>query len=99
MLLHFLRGCLPWQGLKATNQEEKEELILMKKQTISTGDLCEGLPVQFAAYFDHIRSLDFDNKPKYSNLRKIFRGLFVHEGFDHGHIFNWTILKYMMTTE
>ena len=98
MLLYFLRGSLPWQGLKVTDQTQKEELILEKKKTISTGDLCEGLSWEFAAYFDYIRSLGFDDKPKYSYLRKLFRALFVREGFDHDHVFDWTILKYLMAT-
>lgn len=99
MLLYFLRGCLPWQGLEAINQKQKEELILDAKQTINTGDLCNGLPGEFRTYFDHIRSLGFDDKPKYSYLRKIFSNLFIREGFDYDNVFDWTILKYMMTIQ
>lgn len=99
MLLYFIRPSLPWQGLKAANHEQREELILEKKQTISVEELCEGLPRAFAAYFDYIRSLGFDDKPKYSYLRKIFRDLFVREGFNHDNVFDWTILKYLQTTE
>ncbi len=99
MLLYFLRGCLPWQGLTATNQEQKEKLILAKKQAISTKDLCEGLPQEFAAYFDHVRSRGFDDNPQYAHLRKIFRALFARQGFDHDHVYDWTILKYLMTIE
>jgi casein kinase I family protein HRR25 len=99
MLLYFLRGCLPWQGLTATNQEQKEELILAMKQTISTEDLCEDLPREFATYFKYVRSRGFDDKPQYAYLRKIFRALFVRQGFDHDHVFDWTILKYLMTIQ
>ncbi|KAL9022929.1 MAG: hypothetical protein Q9196_007468, partial [Gyalolechia fulgens] len=99
MLLYFLRGSLPWQGLTAADQTQKEELILKEKETINIEDLCEGLPGEFAAYFDHIRSLDFDKEPKYSYLRKIFRDLFVREGFDYDHVYDWTVLKYLMATQ
>ncbi|KAI4145224.1 MAG: hypothetical protein LQ341_002444, partial [Variospora aurantia] len=99
ILLYFLRGCLPWQGLKATNQEQEEKLILAKKQAISTKDLCDGLPREFAAYFDHVRSRGFDDNPQYAHLRKIFRALFLRQGFDHDHVYGWTILKYLMTVE
>jgi len=88
MLLYFLRGSLPWQGLTATDQTQMEELILKEKRRINAEDLCEGLPQQFAVYFDYIRSLDFNEKPKYSYLRRIFRNLFVCEGFDYDHIFD-----------
>ena len=99
MLLYFLRGSLPWQGLKASNHDQRVGLILEKKKSISVEDLCEGLPRAFACYFDYIRSLGFDDKPKYSYLRKSFRDLFVREGFDHDHVFDWTILKYMQTVK
>ena len=95
MLLYFLQGSLPWQGLKATSHEQREELILETKKTTSVEDLCKGLPREFAAYFNYIRSVGFDDKPKYSYLRKTFRDLFVREGFHHDHVFDWTILKYL----
>jgi len=69
---------------------------LKKKRKIDIENLCEGLPRQFTIYFDYIRSLDFDEKSKYSYLRRIFRGLFVREGFDYDHVYDWTILEYLM---
>ena len=99
MLLYFLRGSLLWQGLTATDQTQKEELILEEKRKINTGDLCEDLPQEFAVYFDYIRSLKFDKKPKYSYLRKVFRDLFVREGFDYDHVYDWTILEYLRRKE
>lgn len=76
MILYFLRP-FPWQGLQAACQKQKEELVLEKKKTISTQDLCNGLPDKFAAYFDYIRFFRFENKLKYSYLRKIFRDFFI----------------------
>ena len=95
MLLYFLRGSLPWQGIEAEDQTEKEERILKKKQ-ISTENLCRGLPDEFRAYFDHVRSLEFGQIPAYAYLRRVFRSLFVREDFDYDHVFDWTILKYLM---
>ena len=99
MLLYFLRGSLPWDDLKTADYTELKELILERKRTIGTDDLCEGLPGEFAAYFGHIRSLGFDDKPNYSYLRKIFRNLFVREGFAHDYVFDWTILKFLMACQ
>lgn len=98
MLLYFLRGSLPWQGVEAGDQTQKEELIL-KKKSISIEDLCRGLPEEFGAYFAHIRSLDFCQIPAYNYLRRVFRNLFVRKDFDYDHIFDWTILKYLMEHE
>lgn len=95
MLLYFLRGSLPWQGLKTIEQTKKDELILEKKKTISTEELCRNLPKEFETYLDYIYSLDFDETPSYSYLRKIFRNLFVREGFNCDYVFDWTILEYL----
>lgn len=97
MLLYFLHGSLPWQGVEDVEQTEKEELILKKKR-ISTEDLCRGLPDEFRAYFDHIHSLESGQIPAYAYLRKAFRNLFARENFDYDHVFDWTILKYLMDT-
>lgn len=99
MLLYFLRGSLPWQGLKATNHDQREELILEKKKAIGAEDLCEGLPWEFAAYFNYIRSVGFDDEPKYSHLRQVFRDLFVRQGLEHDNVFDWTILIYLQTIQ
>ena len=96
MLLYFLRGSLPWQGLEAADAKQKDELVLKKKRKIDAEEVCEGLPREFVAYFDHIRSLAFDQKPKYSYLRKIFRHCFVRQSFKYDNVYDWTILKYMM---
>ena len=101
MLIYFLQGSLPWQGLKVddNDQTQKDALILEKKQTISTEDLCRDLPREFTLFFTHIRSLKFGETPAYAHLRKIFRRLFVREGYDHDHVFDWTILKYLMSMQ
>ncbi|KAL9045063.1 MAG: hypothetical protein Q9214_001848 [Letrouitia sp. 1 TL-2023] len=87
ILLYFLRGSLPWQGVEAGDQTQKEELVL-KKKSISTEDLYRGLPKGFGAYFDHIRSLNFGQIPAYTYLRRVFRNLFVREDFDYDHVFD-----------
>jgi casein kinase 1 len=42
--MYFLRGSLPWQGLKAATNKQKYERIGEKKQTTIIKDLCEGFP-------------------------------------------------------
>ncbi len=44
VFMYFLRGGLPWQGLKAATNKQKYERIGEKKQTTSVKDLCEGFP-------------------------------------------------------
>jgi len=44
VFMYFLRGGLPWQGLKAATNKQKYEKIGEKKQTTAIKDLCEGFP-------------------------------------------------------
>lgn len=94
VLMYFLRGSLPWQGLKAATKKQKYEKISEKKMATPTEILCKGFPTEFVVYFQYVRSLRFDDKPDYSYLRKLFRDLFVREGFVWDYVFDWTILKY-----
>lgn len=44
VFMYFLRGSLPWQGLKAATNKQKYEKIGEKKQTTAIKDLCDGYP-------------------------------------------------------
>ncbi len=76
VLIYFLKGSLPWQGLKAKNAQKKYRLILEKKQQVSIAQLCQGCPSQFAEFLAYTRSLKFDAKPDIPYLRKLFRDLY-----------------------
>lgn len=98
VMMYFCRGSLPWQGLKAATKKQKYDRIMEKKMTTSTDILCRGFPQEFAIYLNYVRSLRFDDKPDYSYLRKLFRDLFVREGFQYDYVFDWTIYKYVCAT-
>jgi len=97
VLMYFLRGSLPWQGLKAATKKQKYEKISEKKMTTPIEVLCKGYPPEFVTYFQVVRSLRFSDKPDYSYLRKLFRDLFIREGYQYDYVFDWTILKYQQT--
>ncbi|GAB4837980.1 Casein kinase 1-like protein 2 [Ancistrocladus abbreviatus] len=97
VLMYFLRGSLPWQGLKAGTKKQKYEKISEKKVSTSIDALCRGYPSEFASYFHYCRSLRFDDKPDYGYLKRIFRDLFIREGFQFDYVFDWTILKYQQS--
>lgn len=99
VLLYFLCGSLPWWRTRGTGDASQDECILRLKQETTADELCAGLPKQFASYFRHIRSLGFNDKPNYDNVRKIFRALLIREGYEHDNVFDWTILKFLMNQE
>ncbi|KAJ3209656.1 serine/threonine protein kinase [Dinochytrium kinnereticum] len=94
VLMYFCRGSLPWQGLKAATKKQKYDRIMEKKMTTPTEMLCRGFPNEFSVYINYTRSLRFDDKPDYSYLRKLFRDLFIREGYHYDYVFDWTVVKY-----
>jgi casein kinase 1 len=94
VLMYFLRGSLPWQGLKAVTKKQKYDKISDRKMATPVEQLCKGFPPEFATYFQYCRSLRFDDKPDYGYLRKLFRDLFAREAFTWDYVFDWTLLKY-----
>ena len=62
--------------------------------TTSTNQLCRGYADEFEIYLNYSRSLRFDDKPDYNYLRKLFRDLFIREGFLYDYVFDWTVVKF-----
>jgi serine/threonine protein kinase len=90
MLLYFLRGSLPWQGLPVAEDEDKFELISRKKRRTPLDELCEGAPPEFAEYLRIVRALGFDEEPDYQTLRELFAAAFQREGYVQDGVFDWT---------
>eukprot|EP01039_Chlorochromonas_danica_P001315 gene1315-1436_t len=93
VLMYFLRGSLPWQGLKATTKKQKYQRILERKQATHPDLLCRGYPSEFRDYFAHCSSLGFEDRPDYRYLKRIFRDLFERQGFEDDGIFDWDLRK------
>ncbi|KAF2198533.1 kinase-like protein [Delitschia confertaspora ATCC 74209] len=72
VFMYFLRGGLPWQGLKAATNKQKYEKIGEKKQTTPIKDLCDGFPEEFNKYLSYVRNLGFEDTPDYDYLRDLF---------------------------
>lgn len=72
VFMYFLRGSLPWQGLKAATNKQKYEKIGEKKQTTAIKELCDGFPEEFSIYLSYVRSLKFEEQPDYDYMRGLF---------------------------
>ena len=73
ILVYFMKGNLPWQGLKAKNMKEKYDKIKEKKISVSLDDLCRGLPDEFKTFIQYARDLKFEDRPDYSYLKNVIR--------------------------
>lgn len=94
ILMYFVQGTLPWQGLRAATKQQKYERISEKKMSTPIDVLCKGAPCEFATYLNYCRSLRFEEKPDYSYLRQLFRNLFHRQGFTYDYVFDWNMLKF-----
>mmetsp|Transcript_25468 Transcript_25468/g.57337 ORF Transcript_25468/g.57337 Transcript_25468/m.57337 type:complete len:413 (-) Transcript_25468:94-1332(-) len=91
VLLYFLRGQLPWQGLQAANQKEKYHKICLKKQNVPVRELCKGLPAEFGTLLCYCRNLKFEETPDYNYCRKLLREVFEAHNFTLDYVYDWTI--------
>ena len=96
ILMYFLRGSLPWQGLPAKTKEEKYEQIKIKKAVTSIEDLTQGHPRELCQFLNYSRKLKFEEKPDYQQLISMFRDLFVREGYDFDFQYDWILRKQQM---
>ena len=90
VFIYFLKGSLPWQGLKARNVKDKYEKIKEKKILTKIDDLCSGIPEEFNKYMTYCRKLKFTEKPDYAYLRNLFKNLFKSMQYVHDYQFDWT---------
>ena len=91
VLMYFLRGGLPWQGLKIRSKEDRYKKILAKKKETSSEELCKGFPEEFREFVEYTRNLEYSEQPDYDMLRNKFVNLVTKkmgENFDY--IYDWT---------
>ncbi|KAM7134906.1 casein kinase I isoform 1-T5 [Macrochelys suwanniensis] len=89
MFMYFLRGSLPWQGLKADTLKERYQKIGDTKRATPVEVLCENFPDEMATYLRYVRRLDFFEKPDYDYLRKLFTDLFDRSGYVFDYEYDW----------
>lgn len=89
VFLYFLRGSLPWQGLKAHTNKAKYEKIGERKATVPVKDLADGHPDEFRTYLEYCRNLGFEETPDYDYLRDLMnKALRDHGEVDDGE-YDW----------
>jgi serine/threonine protein kinase len=95
MLIYFLKGKLPWQGLAQNEmaRDDKYKLIYECKKNTTNEQLCQGLPKEFKTYMDYVKSLDFAERPNYNFLYNLFTQSFKKNNFEYDNIYDWSNVK------
>ncbi|KNZ51422.1 uncharacterized protein VP01_3962g3 [Puccinia sorghi] len=93
VFMYFLRGGLPWQGLKAATNKQKYEKIGEKKQSTAIKELCENFPEEFGIYLNYVRKLGFEETPDYDFLRELFTKVLKNTGEVEDGVYDWMILN------
>jgi len=89
VLLYFLRGKLPWQGLHVKNKEDRYHRIMEIKIQTKPHQLCKGFNIQFEQYVDYTRKLEYEEDPDYDYLKNLFHSILKEDKNNMENIYDW----------
>jgi serine/threonine protein kinase len=93
ILIYFLKGKLPWQGINAMTRDEKYKKILEKKSEINSYELCRGFPKEFGDFLEICKNLKYEERPDYEKMRNLFDNIMKRENYIYDYIYDWTTLE------
>ena len=99
VLMYFLRGSLPWQGLHVNKGEDRYKKILLKKKGTSAEELCKTFPNEFAEYINYTRNLEFEADPDYKFLRGLLTTVLEKQKCEFDFYYDWLTEKPNITDE
>ena len=93
ILIYFLKGRLPWQGLKADKKEDRYKKIYEIKKNIKIKDLCSSFPEEFESFYNYIRNLEFEQVPDYDYLKLLLKNILEKNNFIVDYYYDWDKVK------
>ena len=95
--MYFLKGALPWQGMRINKNEDRYKKIYDKKLSTSSEELCRGYPSnnisnnieEFAEYMDYSRTLKYEHDPDYEYLKNLFTHVLKENKFENDYHYDW----------
>ena len=88
-LIYFYNGFLPWQNIKAKNNDVKYKKILEQKMNINMQNVCKNLPTEFDDFLKYTRDLQFEAKPDYNYLKELLKKVLEKNNCISGNIFDF----------
>ena len=99
LILYFLKGSLPWQGLKIESRSKRFETIIKMKKQIKLENFCQNLPPEILMFCKYSRKLGFTEKPKYEYLKNLFYSILKNYGTENDKKFSWIGERANISTE
>jgi hypothetical protein len=93
VLLYFLKGKLPWQGLPIKGKAEKYKKIKDMKVETEITELCKGLPLEIQSLLSYPRNLKFEEKPDYNYMKRLLKDIATNNNFSLDNTFDWSIVE------
>ena len=94
VLIYFLKGSLPWMGMKGKNKKEKYDKIKNKKINTSLDKLCEDLPNEFIDIVNYPRKLKFEEEPNYDFIYGLIEKIMMREKYEMDFKYDWVVFGY-----
>ena len=85
MMIEFLKGSLPW-----SNIENKED-VGRRKIELDSLDLVAGLPQEMASFMEHLRTLDYRDKPNYDFIADLCNQMMENAGVTEEEPYDWEL--------
>ena len=89
LILYFLIGSLPWQGLKITSRPQRFKEITRLKKNLKVESLSEKIPQEIILFHKYTRKLGFTENPKYEYMKKLFHSVLNKYGYINDKKFSW----------
>ena len=89
VLMYFLKGNLPWQGLKINRRDDRYRKIYEKKKETTAEELCKGFPKEFCEFVKYTRKLEFEEEPDYDYLRNLLKQVMKDKNYEMDYIYDW----------
>lgn len=91
IVIYFVLGELPWQGIKAKSKSEKKEKIMeMKLKTNFANE--KKIPKELISYLEYAKNMKYDEKPDYKYIYKLLNQVIIADDkdFDRSrHFWEW----------
>ena len=89
IILYFLRGNLPWQGLKINRKEDRYKKICEIKKECTSEKLCRGFPQELEIFLDYIKHLEFTEVPDYDYLKNLLKKIIEKNKIEIDFFYDW----------